>query len=113
MAGRRCLVCSKKLPANGHRANLCDECYDQAVRDITEHKDPDLEDEAAGLKNLVGRRIRLLHTEDAYTKLHYGSLGTIKDIGVTPWGDVQVWCKWDEGSRLALIPGKDSFEFTD
>jgi Domain of unknown function (DUF4314) len=108
---RKCVVCGKKLPANGHKANLCESCYDQAVRDITEHKDPDLEDEASAFRNLVGRRIRLLHTDDPYTRLHYGSLGTIHDITSTPWGDVQVWCKWDEGSSLALIAGKDSFEF--
>lgn len=63
------------------------------------------------LSNLIGRRIRLLHTDDPYTKLHFGSLGTIEDITITPWGDYQVWCRWDEGSRLALIPGKDMFEF--
>jgi Domain of unknown function (DUF4314) len=62
-------------------------------------------------RNLIGRRIRLLHTDDPYTKLHFGSLGTIQDITRTPWDDIQVWCKWDEGSSLALIPGKDMFEF--
>ena len=65
----------------------------------------------AKFRNLIGRRIRLLHTDDPYTKLHFGSVGTIQDITRTPWDDIQVWCKWDEGSSLALIPGKDMFEF--
>jgi hypothetical protein len=65
----------------------------------------------ANLTNLVGRRIRLLHTDDPYTTLHFGSVGTIEDIAKLPWGDIQVWCKWDEGSHLALLPGRDSFEF--
>ena len=65
------------------------------------------------LRNLIGRRIRLLHTDDPYTKLHYGSRGTVEDITTTPAGDIQIWCSWDEGSTLALIPSKDSFEFVD
>ncbi len=110
MVGRKCLVCGLRLRADGHRANLCDDCYDQAVREIT-HTNPDTASEAAAMKNLVGRRIRLLHTDDVYTKLHYGSLGSINDVTSTPWGDVQVWVDWDDGSRLALIASKDSFEF--
>jgi len=63
------------------------------------------------LSNLIGRRIRLLDTDDPYTKLKYGSLGTITDITYTPWGDAQVWVNWDSGSKLAMLPGKDVFEF--
>jgi hypothetical protein len=108
---RKCIVCGNRLPSVGHKTNLCEECYDRAVRELADDRDQDLAGEAAAMKNLIGRRVRLLHTDDAYTKLHYGSLGTIQDITDTPWGEIQVWCKWDEGSRLALIPGKDLFEF--
>ena len=65
------------------------------------------------LRNLIGRRIRLIHTDDAYTKLHFGSTGTIEDVATLSWGGIQVWCKWDEGSNLALIPPTDLFEFVD
>ena len=63
------------------------------------------------LKNLIGRRIRLLHTDNPYTKLRRGDLGTITDITITPWEQIQVWCKWDNGSRLAMIPPRDMFDF--
>lgn len=63
------------------------------------------------LSNLIGRRIRLLHTDDPYTTLKYGDLGTISAIEITRLGDVQVWCHWDNGSGLALIAGRDVFEF--
>jgi hypothetical protein len=65
------------------------------------------------LKNLIGRRIRLLHTDDPYTTLKFGSLGTVTDITITPDGQYQVWCKWDNGSGLALLPGTDMFEFVE
>ena len=65
----------------------------------------------ADVSNLIGRRIRLLHTDDAYSKLKYGSLGTIKDIWVTPWHEFQVWVKWDSDSGLSLVLPLDSFEF--
>ena len=65
----------------------------------------------ADLSNLIGRRIRLLHTDDPYTKLHYGSLGTIKDIWVTRWHEFQVWVEWDSDSGVSLVLPLDSFEF--
>ena len=52
---------------------------------------------------LVGRRVRLVATSDAYTSLRSGSEGTVTlvdDIGT-------VHVKWDDGSRLGLIAGED------
>jgi uncharacterized protein DUF4314 len=65
------------------------------------------------LSNLIGRRVRLLHTDDPYTSLKYGSIGTITDITFTRYGDTQVWCNWDDGSRMALLADKDLFEFVE
>ena len=65
----------------------------------------------ADLSNLIGRRIRLL--DDRFTKLHFGSLGTIEHITMTSSNDIIVWCKWDEGCSLALNATRDSFEFVD
>ena len=67
----------------------------------------------ADMSNLIGRRIRLLHAEDPDNKLKYGSLGTIKDIAITPHEEIVVWVKWYNGSNLALIHPLDSFEFVD
>ena len=70
----------------------------------------------AKFRNLIGRRIRLLDDErftKVFTKLHFGSLGTIEDISMTSCNDIIVWCKWDEGYTLALNATKDSFEFVE
>ena len=64
-------------------------------------------------ENLIGKRIKLVHTNDQYTKLKPGDLGTVVDVnqvrmGIKPW--IQIWVKWDNGSRLALIYGIDQYE---
>ena len=57
------------------------------------------------MKPEKGDRVRLLHTNDGFTKLQSGALGT-----VTRWiEDVmdeydQLHVDWDDGSGLSLIP---------
>ena len=47
-------------------------------------------------RTLEGRRIRLTHTTDSYTKLKKGDLGTIKWERLDDlWGDDIVSVKWD------------------
>ena len=61
-------------------------------------------------RTLEGRRIRLTHTTDSYTKLKKGDLGTIKWERLDDlWGDDIVSVKWDSGSTLSLIRGRDAF----
>lgn len=53
----------------------------------------------------VGKRIRLIHTDDPYTELVPGDEGTIDfvdDAGT-------VFAKWDKGSGLGMVPGQDRF----
>lgn len=48
---------------------------------------------------LLGKRVRLTYTNDAYTQLRQGDEGTvdfIDDFGT-------VFVKWDNGSHLGLI----------
>ena len=64
-------------------------------------------------EKLIGKRIKLVHTNDQYTKLKTGDLGTIVDINqvriaIKPW--IHIWVKWDNGSNLALIYGIDQYE---
>ena len=47
-----------------------------------------------------GDRIELLHTDDEYTKLRPGSLGTIE--AVYEGGDVLA-VAWDDGSSLSML----------
>jgi hypothetical protein len=60
-------------------------------------------------EELLGRRVRLVFTDDAYTDLQPGATGTIDhvdDLGT-------LFVKWDDGSTLGLIPGRDRYEFID
>lgn len=53
----------------------------------------------------VGKRIRLIWTDDPYTQLAPGSEGTINYVD-----DVNtIFVDWDSGSKLGLVPGHDRF----
>lgn len=54
----------------------------------------------------VGKRVVLRYTSDPYTNLTSGAQGTITFVDDT--GTVHV--KWDNGTRLGLIPGEDKWE---
>lgn len=63
--------------------------------------------------SLIGKRIKLIHTNDPYTNLKYGAMGTITYVSELPsrmGGERQIWVSWDSGSNLAMIEGKDSYE---
>lgn len=57
--------------------------------------------------NLIGQRIRLIYTDDAYTRLVPGELGTIDFIDDA--GTFHI--KWDSGSYLGLVPDIDVWEY--
>ena len=42
-------------------------------------------------------------------RLHAGDKGTVESIGTLPDGTRQVWVKFDNGIRLALLEGVDLF----
>jgi Domain of unknown function (DUF4314) len=66
--------------------------------------------------SIIGRRIRLNHTDDQYAMLRSGDMGTITDITEIPkmegmfCPETQIWVSWDNYSNLAMIVGKDDFE---
>lgn len=56
----------------------------------------------------VGDRIRMIHTDDPYTALVAGAEGSVTG-GQT--GDFPaIWVRWDSGSTMGLIPGRDRYE---
>lgn len=58
----------------------------------------------------INDRIQLIHTDDPYTKLRPGDLGTVDFIGKDVTGKVnQIGVKWDNKSSLMMLPGVDSF----
>lgn len=68
------------------------------------------------MNNLEGKRIKLISTSDPYTSLKPGDMGTVVDVlrvdlPQSPF--TQIWVKWDNGSNLALIDNKDSFDVVD
>lgn len=53
----------------------------------------------------AGDRVQLIHCADPHTTLSPGTLGTV--TLVDSLGTVHV--HWDNGIRLGLVPGEDSF----
>jgi hypothetical protein len=47
-----------------------------------------------------GDRVRLIRTEDEFTRLEFGDLGTV--LFVDDLGTIHV--KWDAGSTLGMVP---------
>jgi hypothetical protein len=63
--------------------------------------------------SVIGKRIRLNHTDNQYTMLRSGDMGKITDILEIPkiegmfCPETQIWVSWDSGSSLAMVIGKD------
>lgn len=58
------------------------------------------------MDDLIGKRVRLVYTNDPYTNLKSGDEGTVNfvdDLGT-------VFVKWDSGSSLGLVSGHDRYE---
>lgn len=62
--------------------------------------------------NLKGRRIKLIRTDDQYTDLKSGDMGTIELVNVSesPRMESQIFVEWDNGSNLMLLVGVDHYE---
>ena len=62
-------------------------------------------------------RVRLNHSDNKFTLLKPGDLGTVWDITTFNLMDEQqirqVWIRWDNNIRLALLEGIDSFEIVE
>jgi len=50
-------------------------------------------------RELVGRRVRLVHTDDPWTRLRCGEEGTVTTVD--SMGTVHV--RWDSGGHLGLV----------
>ena len=62
--------------------------------------------------SVKGKRIELVHTDDPYTKLKKGDKGTCQFL-FNNLGSLVLQVKWDSGSNLGLIFGKDDFNWLD
>lgn len=52
--------------------------------------------------------VELVHTSDPHTKLKTGDRGLLLRKRKDPWGEV-IDVAWDNGSRLSLVAGEDSW----
>ena len=61
--------------------------------------------------DVVGKRIKLIRTNDPYTDLKPGDRGTVVDVSELPYEDTpfKVLVQWDSGSRLAILEGHDDY----
>jgi hypothetical protein len=59
-----------------------------------------------------GKRVELVSTNDRYTRLRSGALGTY-ELAIVNSDMTQHCIRWDEGSSLMLIEGVDQFKFVD
>jgi len=57
----------------------------------------------------TGQMIELIHTDDPYTHLTKGDIGVIELVKHHVSMENQVWVKWNEGSNLMLLEGKDQY----
>ena len=53
-----------------------------------------------------GTRIIMVEMDDIYNPIQQGEVGTV--VGVDDIG--QIMMKWDNGSRLSIVPDVDKFE---
>lgn len=68
------------------------------------------------LKNLIGRRIRLLHTDNPHNKLKYGTIVTIIGIHhdvLDEDDEIAILVRRDNGSTVTLFTPGDLFAFVD
>jgi hypothetical protein len=79
-----------------------------------------LKERISALKDLLGKqkdydfskagvRIELMRTDDPFTDLKRGDLGSIELIKKNRGMEDQIWVKWDNGSDLMLLEGKDNY----
>ena len=62
-------------------------------------------------RTLEGRRVRLVNTNDPYTELKTGSLGTVRyETCDELWLEEKIAVDWDDGSKLMLVSGADHWE---
>jgi hypothetical protein len=73
----------------------------ELVVDITQVVDPNRQPGTGR----AGDRVRLLYTNDPWTRLQPGALGTVTHVSVGV-----VWVNWDEGSNLGLLIDDDIWE---
>lgn len=59
--------------------------------------------------SLAGKRIRLIHTNDKYTKLREGDLGTVR-FRYRNLDSINIAVQWDSGSTLDMIQGIDQYQ---
>ncbi|HEY6404836.1 MAG TPA: DUF4314 domain-containing protein [Nitrososphaeraceae archaeon] len=63
------------------------------------------------IPDVVGRRIKLVRTNNPHPYLKPGNRGTVVDVTELPYEDTHfsVLVQWDNGPRLAILDGYDDY----
>jgi hypothetical protein len=63
------------------------------------------------MPDVVGKRIKLIHTKNLHTYLKPGDRGTVVDVIELPYEDTpfSVLVQWDNGPKLAILDGYDDY----
>ena len=61
---------------------------------------------------VLGKRIKLIRTDNPYADLKPGDKGTVVDVSELPYEDMpfKVWVLCDRGSRLTILEGHDDYK---
>jgi hypothetical protein len=64
------------------------------------------------MPDVVGRRIKLVRTNNPYTYLKPGDRGTVVDVTELPYEDTPLsfLVQWDSGPRIAILEGYDDYK---
>jgi len=63
--------------------------------------------------SLSGKRIQLVKSDDPYTELRPGDLGTIEYVIKNNLLEDQISVQWDKGSNLMMLVGRDQYIILD
>ena len=63
------------------------------------------------MPDVVGKRIRLVRSNNPHTYLKPGDRGTVVDVTELPYEDTpfSILVQWDNGHRLAILDGYDEY----
>lgn len=79
--------------------------FDQLDEDILSLQE-NIREILGSRQDLIGKRVQMIYTSDAYTDVVPGDKGTVSHVDDAG----TVFVNWDSGSGLGLIPGIDIFE---
>jgi len=102
------IICPKCNKVNSDNDFITTKCFNCGHRIFSQESLPENWD-----MTLSGKRIQLIHTNDPYTELKEGDLGTIEYVMKHETIEDQISIQWDNGSNLMMLVGIDEYIILD